>query len=117
MFDLLIEKGMFNGMTSSVGVMFGKDNFTQIGVSVGYRQYQPARPLFSPTYSLLSGSILWKVRMERLLFLPSFSYSNENYQDVSIRLGYSVNKDNDIFIHGFYSTQMGYGIGVFVLPL
>lgn len=115
MFDLVVEKGMFNGLSSNVGAMFGMDNFTQIGLSVGYRQYQPARPLFGPTYSLLSGSIFWKVRMERFLVLPSFSYSNKDYQDLTMRLGYSIDKDNDTFVHGFYSSQMGYGVGLFVM--
>jgi hypothetical protein len=44
-----------------------------------------------------------------------FSYANKKYQDVSIRLGHSFDKENMSFIHIFASTQLGYGVGTTIL--
>lgn len=114
LFDLVVQKQMFDGLSSNVGILMGDEKFTQIGLLVGYRQHSPANNMMKPMNTLMTASILWKAQVERFLFLPMFSYGNESYQDLSFRIGYAVDKNKSTYIHMFTSSQMGFGIGTMV---
>jgi hypothetical protein len=102
-FDAPIQKTMFGGASSHVGLLFGEEKFVQIGFLLGYR--------IVDTKQSASFSFMWKARFNKILIAPMFSYCSKEYQDISLRLGYSFNREKSSFIHVFGSTQMGYGIG------
>jgi hypothetical protein len=111
-FDVPIEKAMMNGLSMHVGALFGDQKFVQIGLLMGYRHHQIA---YEPVIQTFTYSFLWRVPIKKFTVIPMFSYANETYQDVSIRIGRSFDKQNMSFIHIFASTQLGYGVGTTIL--
>jgi hypothetical protein len=114
-FDVPLNYGLFDGLSVNAGALFGDEKFVQIGVLVGYRQYQTPSSRYEPVYSLGTFSFLWRVPLNKMLIIPMFSYANKTYQDLSLRLGYSINKEKTNFVHAFASTQMRFGVGVTII--
>ena len=113
-FEIPIQRGMFDGLNTSVGALFGSEKFVQIGVLVGYRTHTKVNSNFE-VQQLPNLSILWKIPVDKFSIMPMFTYGNKTYQDVSLRVGYALDKDKNNFIHAFGSMQMGYGIGTTIL--
>lgn len=114
-FDISIEKTMMNGLSMHVGGLFGDQKFIQIGLLMGYRTDQTSKNMSEPIVQTFTYSLLWRVPIKKFTVIPMFSYANKKYQDVSIRLGHSFDKENTSFIHVFASTQLGYGVGTTIL--
>lgn len=114
-FDIPIEKAMMNGLSMHVGALFGDEKFVQIGLLMGYRHDQTSKNISQSIVQTFTYSFMWRVPIKKFTVIPMFSYANENYQDVSIRLGRSFDKQNMSFIHIFASTQLGYGVGTTIL--
>jgi len=108
-FDIPINNIAFSGLSSNVGALFGRDNFVQIGVFVGYRQHSDLK--INKTYSLGTFSFMWRVPIDKFDITPMFTYANGTYQDLSMRLGYVVDKNKTISINIFTSSKMGSGVG------
>jgi hypothetical protein len=114
-FDIPIQKAMMNGLSMHVGALFGDQKFIQIGLLMGYRSDQTSKNTYDPVIQTFTYSLLWRVPIKKFTVIPMFSYANKKYQDVSIRLGHSFDKENMSFIHIFASTQLGYGVGTTIL--
>jgi hypothetical protein len=113
MFDIPIKRGMFDGLSTNLGFLLGSEDWVQIGILAGYRVHQKNNAGFE-VHQLPTASILWVVKAKKIVFIPMFTYANRSYQDVSMRIGHSIDKDKSIFVHIFGSLQMGYGIGTTV---
>jgi hypothetical protein len=95
------------GRSSSVnfGFCLGDPKFLQTIVLVGAVSNQP-------NSQTLAASFGWRGNSGRLLFLPMFTYSGKNYQDVSLRLGYYLDQNKQYNVNAIASTYRGYGIGI-----
>ena len=110
MFDLPIEKNfVFNGISVNAGAWFGNKSLVPIGVFVGYRVYQPN--FKGRIWDVFCVTLAWRIQVKDFLILPNFSYVNDDYQDLGIKLGYALDKEKTYFLHLGYSSQLGMALG------
>jgi hypothetical protein len=110
MFDLPIEKNIvFNGISVNAGAWFGNNSLVPIGVFVGYRVYQPN--FKGHIWNVFCLTLAWRVQVKDFLILPNFSYVNNDYQDLGMKVGYALDKEKTYFAHLSYCSQLGLSLG------
>lgn len=111
--DIPVQNITVAGHSANIGVLFGNENFVQIGILTGYSIYKDKNEITEQEFPTLS--LMWRIPVKRVSVIPMFSYYNSKYQDLSIRVGYAITNTKATSIHLFGSTQMGYGIGTNII--
>jgi hypothetical protein len=110
-----IEQGcLVNGLNFGAGAIFGDNSpFVAIGVYVGYLTYQPYTQRKNEPI-LQKGTITMAFDIKtntRLLIMPAFVIGTKDFNDLNIKLGYSVDKEKTMFVTLFASQTYNMGIG------
>jgi hypothetical protein len=86
------------------GFSLGVDNFVQILLMGG--------ALYNQNGQNLCATIGWKAKKNRFSFVPAFTYVGPDYQDVSFRVGYSIDPKRPYYLNVLYSSRRGIGMGI-----
>ena len=112
-----IEQGyLFNGLNFGVGAIFGHNSpFVAIGVYAGILTYQPYSPAKAAIIQKGTITMSFDIRTNtRLLIMPSFVIGTKDFNDLNIKLGYSIDKEKTMFVTVFASQTYNMGMGFVV---
>ena len=116
-FEAPIERGyLFNGLNIGAGAIFGHNSpFVAIGVYAGILTYQPYIPAKAAIIQKGTITMSFDIRTNtRLLIMPSFVIGTKDFNDLNIKLGYSIDKEKTMFVTVFASQTYNMGMGFVV---
>jgi len=116
-FEAPIERGyLFNGLNIGAGAIFGDNSpFVAIGVYAGVLTYQPYLGVKAPIIQKGTITLSFDIKTNtRLLIMPSFVIGTNDFNDLNIKLGYSIDKQKTMFATLFASQTYNMGMGFVV---